>query len=109
MTIAMAWEIDFRPMFRLCVLQQPRNTFRGNLARSVEGFIEGFRTSCTCSFPKLFSEELVFELLMKVFVQMPQAVSMWTTREQMINSFEKPFLSGLGSETNASLPTVRYA
>src|SRR5437667_10768164 len=93
MAISLPRKITLSPMLWIRFLEQPLHTLRIDIVHLLDQSIELCLCGYFCCSIKQIFEQLVRKLLVKVFMKMGHAVSMWITWEYTVYSLEKTFLS----------------
>ena len=97
MTIAITWEVAFNPMLLWGMLQQPIDNVRIDTTYLAKCSVVILFGDCCCNSIKVGSKGRMFELLVKVIIQMLKAVTMRTTRKHIFDGLEETFLA-VGNE-----------
>ena len=93
MPIVSSLKIDLGPVLWFCMTEEPIDGASVDCFHVIDCLIEFLLHESGSCVPKQFIEFGVFEFFMKVFGEMTKAISMWATREKMIDALEKPFLT----------------
>src|SRR5436190_19594920 len=92
MPIASSLKIDLGPVLWFCMTEEPIDGASVDCFHVIDCLVEFLLRESSSCVSKQFIEFEVFEFFMKVFGEMTKAISVWATREKMIDAFEKPFL-----------------
>ena len=92
MPIASPLKIDLGPVLWFCMTEEPIDGATIDCFHVIDCLVEFLLRESSSCVSKQFIEFEVFEFFMKVFGEMTKAISVWATREKMIDALEKPFL-----------------